>query len=87
MGQSEKKCAFPEGTENTARTFVEGLCERSLRKWRSVLNIEYVQKGKHVRAVYGSILLAVWVEFVEEKKTAKRSSSECPTKGEGYERC
>ena len=65
----KEKFVFPEGTENAGRTFAEGLCGRALRNWRSVLNTEYVQKGKDARAVYGNIPLAVWEEFVEQKKT------------------
>jgi hypothetical protein len=55
----KEKFAYPEGTENAGRTFAEGLCGRALRNWRSILNIEFVQKGKDVRDVYGNIPLAV----------------------------
>jgi hypothetical protein len=55
----KEKFAYPEGTENAARTFAEGLCGRALRNWRSSLNTEFVQKGKDVRDVYGNIPLAV----------------------------
>jgi hypothetical protein len=67
----KEKFAFPEGTENAGRTFAEGLCGRALRNWRSTLNTEFVQKGKDARDMYGNIPLAVWEEFVEQKKTAE----------------
>jgi hypothetical protein len=65
----KEKFAFPEGMENIASTFAEGLCGRAHRNLRSVLNTEFVQKGKDVRALYGNIPLEVWEEFVEQKKT------------------
>jgi hypothetical protein len=62
---------YLEGTENAGRTFAEGLCGRALRNWRSTLNTEFVQKGKDARDVYGNIPLAVWEEFVDQKKMTK----------------
>jgi hypothetical protein len=67
----KEKFVYPEGTENVGRTFAEGLCGRALRNWRSTLNTEFVQKGKDARDVYGNIPLAVWEEFVDQKKTAE----------------
>jgi hypothetical protein len=67
----KEKFTYPEGTKNAGRTFVEGLCGRALRNWRSTLNTEFVQKGKDARDVYCNILLAVWEEFGEQKKTAE----------------
>jgi hypothetical protein len=67
----KEKFVNPEGTENAGRTFAEGLCGRALRNWRYTLNTEFVQKGKDARDVYGNIPLAVWEEFVDQKKTAE----------------
>jgi hypothetical protein len=67
----KEKFAYPEGTENAGRTFAKGLCERALRNWRYTLNTEFVQKGKDARDVYGNISLAVWEEFVDQKKKAE----------------
>jgi hypothetical protein len=67
----KEKFVYPEGTENAGRTFAEGLCERALGNWRSTLNTEFVQKGKDARNVYGNIPLAVWEEFVDQKKTTE----------------
>jgi hypothetical protein len=67
----KEKFVYPEGIENAGRTFAEGLCGRALRNWRSTLNTEFVQKGKYARDVYGNIPLAVWEEFVDQKKTAE----------------
>jgi hypothetical protein len=67
----KEKFVYPEGTKNAGRTFAEGLCGRALRNWRSTLNTEFVQKGKDARDVYGNIPLAVWEEFVDQKKTAE----------------
>jgi hypothetical protein len=67
----KEKFAFSEGMENAARTFAKGLCGRTLRNWRSVLNIEFFQKAKDARVVYGNIPLVVWEEFVEQKKTVE----------------
>jgi hypothetical protein len=67
----KEKFFYPEGTENAGRTFVEGLCGRALRNWRSTLNTEFVQKGKDARDVYGNIPLVVWEEFVDQKKTTE----------------
>jgi hypothetical protein len=71
MGQSERKVCLSGRYKNAGRTFAEGLCGRALRNWRSTLNIEFVQKGKDARDVYGNILLAVWEEFVDQKKTSE----------------
>jgi hypothetical protein len=67
----KEKFVYPEGTENAGRTFAEGLCGRALRNWRSTLNTEFVQKGKDARDVYGNIPLAVWEEFIDQKKMAE----------------
>jgi hypothetical protein len=67
----KEKFVYPEGTENAGRTFVEGLCGRTLRNWRSTLNTEFVQKGNYTSDVYGNIPLAVWEEFVDQKKTTE----------------
>jgi hypothetical protein len=64
----KEKFVYPEGTENAASAFDEGPCGRALRNWRSSLNTKFVYKGKDVRDVYGNIPLAVWEEFVEQKK-------------------
>jgi hypothetical protein len=67
----KEKFVYLEGTENAGRTFAEGLCGRAIRNWRSTLNTEFVQKGKDARDVYGNIPLAVWEEFVDQKKMAE----------------
>jgi hypothetical protein len=67
----KEKFVYPEGTKNVGRTFAEGLCGRALRNWRSTLNTEFVQKGKDARDVYGNIPLAVWEDFVDQKKTSE----------------
>jgi hypothetical protein len=61
--KAKEKFVYPEGTENAGRTFVEGLCGRALRNWRSTLNTEFVHKGKDARDVYGNIPLEIWEEF------------------------
>jgi hypothetical protein len=61
----KEKFAYPEGTENAGRSFVDGLCGSALRNWRPTLNTEFVQKSKDARDVYGNIPLAVWEEFVK----------------------
>jgi hypothetical protein len=71
LAKVKEKFVYPEGIENAGRTFAEGLCGRALRNWRSTLNTEFVQKGKDSRDVYGNIPLAVWEEFVDQKKMAE----------------
>jgi hypothetical protein len=71
MGQSERKICLSRRYTNAGRTFAEGLCGRALRNWKSTLNTEFVQKGKDARDVYGNIPLAVWEEFVDQKKTTE----------------
>ena len=61
----KEKFNFPEGQENFARKFDEGLLGRCFRNWRSMLNVQYVKTSKNARHDYGKILAETWEEFVK----------------------
>jgi hypothetical protein len=56
---------FPEEQANGAKKYALSLLEKCFRTWRSVLNIDYVQKGKDARVDFGRIPDNVWNELVE----------------------
>uniref|UniRef100_A0A0Q3NTP5 Uncharacterized protein n=2 Tax=Setaria TaxID=4554 RepID=A0A0Q3NTP5_SETIT len=59
----KEKFTFLEGQEEFARKFAEGLFGRCFRNWRSILNIEYVKKGKNARDDFGRIPPEMWEQF------------------------
>nr|TKW13816.1 hypothetical protein SEVIR_5G125600v2 [Setaria viridis] len=74
----KEKFTFLEGQEDSTRKFAEGLLGRCFRNWRSILNTDYVKKGKNARNNFGRIPLEMWEEFVQQKNTleAKALSEE-----------
>uniref|UniRef100_K3ZNE8 Uncharacterized protein n=1 Tax=Setaria italica TaxID=4555 RepID=K3ZNE8_SETIT len=67
----KEKFTFPEGQEDSSRKFAEGLLGRCFRNWRSILNTEYVKKGKNAKDDFGRIPPNMWEEFVQQKNTSE----------------
>nr|TKW25701.1 hypothetical protein SEVIR_3G135600v2 [Setaria viridis] len=67
----KEKFTFPEGHEDSEKKIVESFLGRCFRNWRSMLNIEYVKKGKNTRDDFSRIPPEMWEEFVQQKNTSE----------------
>jgi hypothetical protein len=54
-----------------AKKYALSLLGKCFRTWSSLLNRDYVKKGKDARVDFGRISANVWNEFVEQKKVQR----------------
>jgi hypothetical protein len=70
LEQYEGKNKFPSGAEDVVKNVMFINMGRLFRKWKSVLNMNYVKKGL-VPKYMGKITKVQWKEFIQQKTDLK----------------